>query len=114
MIWLKNESELSTVLNSSNENPVLFFKHSTQCSVSGKAFNELKSTQEDLAKVFTIYGIDVLQNRAVSNLLEDLAQVRHESPQCLFVKAGKVIEHYSHFSITKERLLKSAQEISAH
>lgn len=114
MIWLNNESDLSAILNSSKEKAILFFKHSTQCSRSANAFSELKSAQEDLEKGVTLFGIDVHQARVFSNLLEERLQIRHESPQSIFVKDGNVMEHYSHSSITKERLLKSAKEISAH
>ncbi|WP_113926115.1 bacillithiol system redox-active protein YtxJ [Cognataquiflexum aquatile] len=102
MDWniLENLSQLDEIKQKSGEKPVLIFKHSTRCSVSGMAWDRLKRNwkKEDSEKV-TPYFLDLIRHRDVSNQIEKEFSVYHESPQVIIVKSGKAVYDNSHMGI---------------
>ncbi|MCH6201688.1 bacillithiol system redox-active protein YtxJ [Aquiflexum sp. LQ15W] len=102
MDWniLENLSQLEEIKQKSGEKPVLIFKHSTRCSVSGMAWDRLKRNwkKEDDEKV-TPYFLDLIRHRDVSNQIEKEFSVYHESPQVIIVKSGKAVYDNSHMGI---------------
>lgn len=54
--------------------------------------------------------VKVIEHRDISNAIESQLDIRHESPQLLLLREGKVAWHASHFSITGEAI-KSALEV---
>lgn len=103
MDWniLENLSQLDEIKQKSGEKPVLIFKHSTRCSVSGMAWDRLKRNwkKEDSEKV-TPYFLDLIRHRDVSNQIEKEFSVYHESPQIILVKEGKAVYDNSHMGIS--------------
>src|SRR5262245_12106640 len=87
----------------SNTDPVLIFKHSTQCSVSGVALDEFKAFI-DTAKNVTCGVVRVIEDREVSNTIANALHVRHASPQVIVVENGRATWHASHWSITSDAL----------
>lgn len=102
MDWniLESISQLDEIKELSGEKPVLIFKHSTRCSVSGMAWDRLKRNwkKEDSEKV-TPYFLDLIRHRDVSNQIEKVFSVYHESPQIIIVKSGKAVYDNSHMGI---------------
>ena len=102
MDWniLESISQLDEIKELSGEKPVLIFKHSTRCSVSGMAWDRLKRNwkKEDAEKV-TPYFLDLIRHRDVSNQIEKEFSVYHESPQVIIVKSGKAVYDNSHMGI---------------
>lgn len=102
MDWniLENLAQLDEIKQKSGEKPVLIFKHSTRCSVSGMAWDRLKRNwkKEDSEKV-TPYFLDLIRHRDVSNQIEKEFSVYHESPQIIIVKSGKAVYNNSHMGI---------------
>jgi bacillithiol system protein YtxJ len=102
MDWNKLESlsQLEEIKELSEDKPVLIFKHSTRCSVSGMAWDRLKRNwkKEDSEKV-TPYFLDLIRHRDVSNQIEKEFSVYHESPQVIIVKSGKAVYDNSHMGI---------------
>lgn len=102
MDWniLESISQLDEIKELSGEKPVLIFKHSTRCSVSGMAWDRLKRNwkKEDSEKV-TPYFLDLIRHRDVSNQIEKEFSVYHESPQVIIVKSGKAVYDNSHMGI---------------
>lgn len=102
MDWniLENLSQLDEIKQKSGEKPVLIFKHSTRCSVSGMAWDRLKRNwkKEDSERV-TPYFLDLIRHRDVSNQIEKEFSVYHESPQVIIVKSGKAVYDNSHMGI---------------
>ena len=49
--------------------------------------------------VFNYYFLDIIKYRELSNAIADSFEIRHESPQLLVVKNGKVIADDSHYGI---------------
>lgn len=100
-MWQHIQSELflnQIIFEESKNNPVLLFKHSNRCSVSffAKKMFEQNWNSEIPVK---LYLIDVVVERPISNKIEELLKVVHESPQVLLLKDGKCIYHSSHNSI---------------
>ena len=103
MDWniLENLSQLDEIKQKSGEKPVLIFKHSTRCSISGMAWDRLKRNwkKEDSEKV-TPYFLDLIRHREISNQIEKEFSVYHESPQVILVKSGKAVYDNSHMGIS--------------
>ena len=88
----------------SNE-PVLLFKHSNRCGVSRMA---LSAFEKDFVEndATNIYLIDVVSKRQVSNHIENISGIRHESPQVLLLSKKEVIYHASHSNIDANEINK--------
>lgn len=82
--------------------PAFILKHSNACPVSFSAKDEVDRFMQDSDIDF--YMVVVQDQRDVSNEIEDKMQVKHESPQLLFVKEGKAQFVLNHGSITVENI----------
>ena len=106
VLRLTNMSELDEAVDSSSHRPVFVYKHSTVCPVSARAAKEYHGFAEAGASasnpLFT--QVMVIENRDLSNEIESRLEVRHESPQVLLVRDGKVTWHASHFDITEAHI----------
>lgn len=103
---------LKEMIQSSDQQPLLLFKHSTQCPISAKAHEELeKYSQTEDAKDVKIAIVHVIENRPVSNEIADYFGIKHESPQAIWIKDGNAKWHASHRDITKEALQKNNPNI---
>lgn len=88
-------------LDSSKNQPVLFFKHSTRCPISQEAYEQFEQFQfTDEATRLKMGLIFVIEHRDVSNYLEEKIGVRHESPQAILVENQQVLWHDSHRALT--------------
>lgn len=99
MNWeqLINLQQLEQVKEVSFQAPVLFFKHSTRCSISVMALNRFE--REWSNTTVTPYFLDLLNYREISNQIAILFEVEHQSPQVLLIKDGACIYHASHNAI---------------
>ena len=103
VVELRQDQDLEQFLEMSKTNPVFIFKHSTQCSISGHVyqdFNDFVETSPELQSAVIL----VIENRKLSNAFAARFGIRHESPQALLFKDGRVVWHASHWSITPESL----------
>ena len=82
------------------------FKHSTTCGVSRMVINRFNEDYDIATGDLDLYYLDLHSFRSVSDDVEELFQVRHESPQLLVVKNGEVIDHESHGGISRIDLKK--------
>lgn len=111
VVALRQHHDLEQLLERSKTDPVLIFKHSTQCSISDHAYQEFKRFQEQACE-FNCGIVLVIENRALSNAIAAELGVRHQSPQAIVVRDGKPTWNASHWSITGDSLseaLKDAQ-----
>lgn len=95
---IKTLEGLEKAIAESSETPALFFKHSTRCSISSMALNRFES-EWDESNNCSIYFIDLITNRDVSNRLSELTNVQHQSPQVVLIKNGKAVFNASHSNI---------------
>src|SRR5215208_6676265 len=104
---LKHVDELGKLLAESESRPVLLFKHSYTCGVSMEALDELVAHLNDPGPRGNApleqqrppqYAMVTVQttHRAVSNAIAQQLNVRHETPQALLVKGGRVVWSASH------------------
>lgn len=98
-------SNLEEIVNKSFEKPVLVFKHSTACPISGIVYNRIEESSEDLAEKFDCYLLLVIESRSASNAIADTVSIKHESPQVLLLKNGACVFNESHLMIKPTSLL---------
>ena len=87
----------------SHHEAMLVFKHSNACPVSFTAkrqFDQFTVANPDVPTRLVV----IQQERELSNALETVSRLRHESPQALIVRDGRVLWDASHGGITKPRL----------
>ena len=99
-IWelLIDENQLDAILQESNQKPIIIFKHSTRCGTSMMVKNRFQSNY-NLGNTFTLYYLDLIKYRNISNKIENLFNISHQSPQLIIIKHGKVIAYSSHYEI---------------
>lgn len=100
MNWnnLTNLDQLDALVEESNNNAVLIFKHSTSCSISRATLDRLERNWK-LGSEVKIYFLDLLAHRSISNAISERFAVQHESPQALIIEEGKAVYDRSHFDI---------------
>jgi len=106
MAWVPLESadQLAELVTLSHQKPVLFFKHSTRCSISTAAWGRMERGEAKLPANTTFVYLDLIRFRALSDALAQTFQVAHESPQVLLIHQGQCVYHASHFDIRPEYL----------
>ena len=97
-IGLTDINQLDEIVLSSNEKPVVIFKHSSRCSVSRMALKQFEN-EFDLENKVDAYFLDLLEYRDISNEIARRFNVYHQSPQLLLIKAGKSVYDVSHSEI---------------
>ncbi len=97
---LTSIEQLTEVIDSSDIKPVLFFKHSTRCSISSMALNRLKNLTDEFYQAAEFYYLDLIAYREVSNAIAEKLSVFHESPQVVLVKNKVCIYDASHMEIS--------------
>lgn len=80
------------------------FKHSTRCSISMMAKRKFELDWNDLPEDSTVWFLDLLNYREISNAVAELFQVHHESPQLLLIKNGECILDQSHSDISVDEV----------
>jgi bacillithiol system protein YtxJ len=100
MSWWKfvsTEEQLNDIVALSKEQPVMLYKHSTRCSISLMAKKVIESEyQGDITDKVSIYLLDLLNYRSVSDAIALRFGVTHASPQILLIKDGKCVYNTSH------------------
>jgi len=103
VVDLQQDPDLEQLLERSKTEPVLIFKHSTQCAISAQAYEEFTDFAEG-ARTLPCGVVRVIENRTLSNAIADRFGIRHQSPQALLIKDGQVVWQASHWSITSDSL----------
>ena len=100
---LTDLGQLNEINIESGARPVVIFKHSTTCHISRAALKQFEN-EFDYTDGFTLYFLDLLAYRGVSNEVATRFEVVHQSPQLLVIKAGKAVYSASHESIAAAAL----------
>ena len=96
-IVLNEQHQLEELVKLSSKESILIFKHSTRCGISGIVLNRFEKKINKLEKPY--YFLDIIKYRPLSNLIQDMFDVRHQSPQLLIIENGNVVAHNSHYGI---------------
>ncbi|MBC8053847.1 MAG: bacillithiol system redox-active protein YtxJ [Sphingobacteriaceae bacterium] len=102
MNWIPLESidQLEAIKQAPGYN--ILFKHSTRCSISLMAKRKFEFEWDALPTETSVYFLDLIKNRNISNAIADTFKVHHESPQLLLIKGGECIYETSHSDISAE------------
>ena len=95
---------LEAAIAESRERPVLLFKHSRYCGVSCEALDELQTHIGSAPGGVAYKMITVQTHRPVSDAASVRLGLRHETPQAILIRDGKVVWNASHFRITATQL----------
>ena len=101
--------DLDRVLEQSDEQPVLLFKHSYSCGVSAEALDELVAHLSEGHHNLQVAMVTVQTHRDVSNAVAAKLGVRHETPQALLIRDRKVVWSASHFRVTSHSVRKAIE-----
>lgn len=94
---------LDALLQTSHQQPVLFFKHSNTCPISSRALGEFEKYLTTAAQTGIKHALIVVQKaRDVSNKLAAVTGIEHESPQAILVRDGKAVWDESHFKLKSD------------
>ncbi len=104
--------ELEAAIVESGKKPVLFFKHSTRCSISFSALSRLerKWVDSEMNKIIP-YLIDLIRYRNVSDAIVIHTGIEHESPQAIIIYKGEVLYQASHNGILYEDILERTMAV---
>src|SRR5687767_12477804 len=97
---LQRLEELDVLLNESSHRPLLLFKHSASCGTSFEALDELIDHLNDERLPARYAMITVQTHRDLSTAVAKRLGVRHETPQALLIREGRVVWSASHFRVT--------------
>ena len=87
---VSDAAALEELFERSNTEPVLLFKHSTACPISARAYSQMTGVKTPVSIVV------VQDSRGVSSEVEQRTGIRHETPQALVLRNGRVW-NASHF-----------------
>lgn len=107
MTWkeITTLEEWDDILEKSTKRGQVILKHSTTCPVSANALKEYKHYLAESQNNNVDYTlVKVIESRAVSNKIAEDLNVKHESPQIIFVKDKSKYWSASHWSVTTEHI----------
>lgn len=109
---LRSLEGLEAALRESFSQPVLILKHSCACGVSAQALDEVSDWLRQAPVRALSYLVTVQTSRDIANAITQRLGVRHESPQALIVRDGRVHWHGSHFRVTPTAIAQQLQHVS--
>lgn len=110
---LLTKAQVADVIAASDERPVLVFKHSTQCPISGAAYRRVRDWLESKGDdAPSVYLVKVIERRPVSKLIEKRVNVKHESPQIILLKDETARWNTSHEDVTAEAIEKALKKVA--
>ncbi len=101
---VSDAAALEELFARSHEGPVLLFKHSTACPISARAYRQMEGVKTPVSIVV------VQDSRDVSRQVEERTGIRHETPQALVLRNGRVVWNASHFDITADVVEQAVRE----
>mgnify|MGYP001574408734 FL=1 len=103
-IPLTSLDQLLQIKEQSKTIPVIIFKHSTRCVISRMVLREFESSFAEHQLSVSLYILDLLTYREISNKIVSEFQVFHQSPQLIVIKNGEAIYHASHNDINSNNI----------
>ena len=104
---LQGIDELERLIADSQAQPVLLFKHSYTCGISAEALDELIAHLNEENADVRYAMVTVQTHREISNAVSSKLGVRHETPQALLLRNGRVVWTASHFRVNADSLGKA-------
>ena len=93
---INTTEQLDQLFEQSNKKPIVLFKHSLTCPISAGVHQDISGADADI-------NIIIMQKaRNVSDEIARRTGIRHESPQAIIIKDGKVVYHAAHYDVTAD------------
>jgi bacillithiol system protein YtxJ len=99
---LRHIEDLDTLMADSDERPLLLFKHSYSCGTSAEALDALVDHLNDDGLQARYAMVTVQTHPELSHIISKRLGVRHETPQALLIREGRVVWSASHFRVTAD------------
>ena len=96
---LENISDIDAIIDQSELNIIVIFKHSTRCGISSSVLRRFEKQTNPPTDQTNFYLLNVIQHRNISNEISQQLSIEHESPQLIIIKNREVIAHDSHYDI---------------
>ena len=101
---LNSVAQLKQVIEASENSRQVIFKHSTRCIISRTVLRNFEADWDESKLKGGMYFLDLIEYRDVSNAIEELTGVQHQSPQLIVIEGGKAIMDRSHQAIRADEL----------
>lgn len=103
--WIEITSvdQLNQFWTKEKQESCVFFKHSTRCSISSMVLRAFERSWV-MDEQTTLFFIDLIAHRDVSNQLALLSGVEHQSPQVIVTHKNQVVFSDSHGTIDAEKI----------
>ena len=106
LIPLEKAEQLDEIKQAKGYNVI--FKHNTTCPISKNVRRRFEQEAESLVNVTSVYFIDLLAYRDLSDSIAREFNVAHESPQVLLIKDGKCTYNESLYEISAAETARAA------
>ena len=95
---LETEEQLKQI--GAADGPQVILKHNTTCSISKGVLNRLHEEAKTIQGVDTLYILDLLEHRDLSDAIAGKFGIPHRSPQLLLIHDGRCVYHEWGFDIS--------------
>ena len=104
MHWnpLTDLDQLDEIVEISQNQPVVIFKHSTRCSISSTALSRFERAWGDTENA--AFYLDLIAYRPISLEIAEKFGIQHQSPQALVINKGACIYSATHWDISVDEL----------
>ncbi len=85
----------------------MILKHSLTCPISANAYDVYQEFADHTE--IPLYIVHIQEARELSEQISEVFDIKHESPQVLYVNNGEVAWHASHFDISRENLMQAVR-----
>lgn len=99
-VGLTEPGQLELLGREDGEGLQVVFKHSTRCGLSTLMLRRFEQVWQAEGPDTTFYLLDLIQHQALSQALSEQAQLRHQSPQVLVFRGGRLAGSASHGDIS--------------
>lgn len=103
-VELTDLQSLSELLEKSKDRPVLLYKHSISCPVSGQAWYEVQNVLSSGDNPPSCYRVTVQSQPEMSRVVAEQLDVVHHTPQVIVVCEGRASYVASHWQIRRQSL----------
>jgi len=104
MHWnpLTDLHQLDEIVEISQNQPVVIFKHSTRCSISSTALSRFERAWGDTENA--AFYLDLIAYRPISLEIAEKFGIQHQSPQALVIDKGACTYSATHWDISVDEL----------
>lgn len=104
---LQSEAQLQKIAEANSS--TIIFKHNTTCPISKSIKQKLEQDQGKLLAGTTVFILDLISHRQISNAIADKFDIPHQSPQILVIKDGKCIYDEALYNISAEEVAQALE-----